>query len=278
MNKSKGILGVCAFAFGSNLLLFFVKLYVGLSANSISIFSDAVNNLFDSLSGLLTLICLAAVIKMTDVSTRCIVGKTEQLLSFIMAIIVAAAGFYFAYSSAERLMYPTPVWYAEKYLIMLVMTAVAKLLMWFIYKKWAEKVDSPIIKVMSVDCVLDFFITAVTVLTLILSKYESYSIDAIAGLLISTVIVISAVKLIISQAGKLINYVSPEKRSEVTEALERLDGKAELSGVTYYTDTDHTAAYIKIKTEYSAELSDTLEKVKIDCQKNAGIDVYFIKI
>lgn len=278
MNKSKGILGVCTFAFGSNLLLFFVKLYVGLSANSISIFSDAVNNLFDSLSGLLTLICLAAVMKMTDASTRCIVRKAEQLLSFIMAIIVAVAGLYFAYSSAERLMYPTPVWYAEKYLIMLIMTAVAKLLMWFIYKKWAKKADSPIIKVMSVDCVLDFFITAVTVLTLILSKHESYSIDAIAGLLISTVIVISAVKLIISQAGKLINYVSPEKRNGVAEALERLDGKAELSGVTYYTDTDHTAAYIKIKAEYSSELSDTLEKVKTDCKENADIDVYFTKI
>lgn len=273
MNKPKEILKVCAFAFGSNLLLFLVKLYVGLSANSISIFSDAVNNLFDSLSGLLTLVCLAAVMKATDISTKGIVGKAEQLLSLMTAIIVCITGFYFAYSSVERLMYPTPVWYAEKYLIMLLLTAAAKLLMWLIYRIWSKKADSPIIKVMSVDCVLDFFITSVTVLTLILSKYETYSIDAIAGIVISTVIVVSSVKMTVSQAKKLINYVSLERRDEVAKAIENIE---QVENVTYYVDDEHTSAYIKLKARTFEGLENEIESVKNDCKKNADIDVFFL--
>lgn len=275
MKKQNGILGVCVFAFGSNLILFFVKLYIGLSANSISIFSDAVNNLFDSLSGLLTFVCLAIVMKATDISTRSVVRKTEQLLSLIMSIIVAFAGFYFAYSSLERLMYPTPVWYTEKYLIMLIITAIAKIAMWLVYRLWSKKVTSPVISVMSFDCILDFFITSVTVLTLILSKNESYSFDAIFGILISTVIVISAVKMMISQAGKLINYVSLDRRKAVEEALSVLEGEVTVETVTYYSDEDHTNAYIKIKSSEYEKIKDKLEQVKTDCMKNANIEVFF---
>ena len=54
----------CAAAFVLNVALFSVKLYVGLCANSISIYSDAVNNMFDSLSG------LAAFIRFFDYRAR----------------------------------------------------------------------------------------------------------------------------------------------------------------------------------------------------------------
>lgn len=277
MKKQNGILGVCAFAFGSNLALFLIKLYVGLCANSISIFSDAVNNLFDSLSGLLTFVCLAAVLKATDLSTRSVVRKSEQLLSFIMAIIVALTGFYFAYTSLERFMYPTPVWYAEKYLIMLSMTAAVKLVMWFIYRLWAKKISSPVIKVMSFDCVLDFFITGVTILTLILSKNEGYSFDAIFGLVISTVIVISAVKMIISGGSQLINYVSRDKRAEVEKLLGKLGDGIKPESVTYYTDGDSVSAYIKIEEQDMERAAENIEKVKNDCKEITDIDLIFVQ-
>lgn len=275
MKNEKGILGVCSFAFGSNLILFFVKLYVGLCSNSISIFSDAVNNLFDSLSGLLTLICLAAVMRSSAASLKSTVKKTEQLLSFVMAVIVACAGFYFAYSSLERLMYPTPVWYTEKYLVMLVMTAVAKLLMFAVYRLWGKKISSPVLKVMSVDCVLDFFITSVTVLTLLLSKNESYAFDAVFGVVISTVIVVSSVKMIISEAGKLINFVSKPRRDAAENALKQLGDGIDLESFVYVFEDEQVNLYVKIE---QAKLTDSalLEKAKSDCKTDADINVEFM--
>ncbi len=274
MKSEKGILGVCTFAFGSNLILFFIKLYVGLCSNSISIYSDAVNNLFDSLSGLLTLVCLAAVMRSAS-SAKSTVKKTEQLLSFIMAVIVACAGFYFAYSSLERFIYPTPVWYAEKYLVMLILTAVAKLAMFVVYRLWGRKIHSPVLKVMSVDCVLDFFITSVTVLTLLLSKNESYAFDAVFGVVISTVIIVSAVKMIISEAGKLINFVPKDKRDEVQNALKQLGEGIGADSLMYISNGEQVDLYIKIEPT-AFENRELLEKVRNDIKNETDINATFL--
>ena len=76
----------CAVAFALNVALFSVKLYVGLCANSISIYSDAVNNMFDSLSGLAAFICFAALLSSSSEGTRAIIKKAEQFFSFVMSV------------------------------------------------------------------------------------------------------------------------------------------------------------------------------------------------
>ena len=75
----------CAAAFALNVALFSVKLYVGLCANSISIYSDAVNNMFDSLSGLAAFICFAALLSSSSEGTRAIIKKAEQFFLRAMA-------------------------------------------------------------------------------------------------------------------------------------------------------------------------------------------------
>lgn len=205
MNKNKTTLCVCFVAFLVNAVLFFVKLYIGLRTNSISIYSDSLNNLFDSLSGLLTLVSLILIVRKAASSEE-IIKRSEQLFSFVMSVAVALAGFYFAYSSLERLMYPAPVWYTPLYLVMLAVTAAVKIFLFFFYRTFYKKTASPVIKVMSVDSILDFFITAVTVLTLYISGKGSFSFDAIFGILISVLIIVSAVKLIISNAKEIIGF------------------------------------------------------------------------
>lgn len=70
----------CAAAFALNVALFSVKLYVGLCANSISIYSDAVNNMFDSLSGLAAFICFAALLSSSSEGTHAINQKSGAVL------------------------------------------------------------------------------------------------------------------------------------------------------------------------------------------------------
>lgn len=124
----------CAAAFALNVALFSVKLYVGLCANSISIYSDAVNNMFDSLSGLAAFICFAALLSSSSEGTRAIIKKAEQFFSFVMSVIILLTGLYFAYNSLERLFYPTPISYLTRYLVMLIVTVAVKFVMFFAYR------------------------------------------------------------------------------------------------------------------------------------------------
>ena len=204
MKDRKFILSAGVFAFVCNLLLFGVKLYVGLASGSISIYSDGINNFFDSVSGALAVCSMAALAKVQNENAERIVTRTQHLLSFVMSVVVAISGFYFAYNSLERFVYPTPVNYMEKYLWLIVGTTVVKLIMIFVFRFLGKKAESSVIKVMAVDGVLDFFVSAVTVLTLVLTKSGGYAYDAVCGLVIGVIIMVGAIRLVISSVKAII--------------------------------------------------------------------------
>lgn len=208
----------CAAAFALNVALFSVKLYVGLSANSISIYSDAVNNMFDSLSGLAAFICFAALLSSTSEAARAIIKKSEQFFSFVMSVIILLTGLYFAYNSLERLFYPTPISYLTHYLVLLMITVAVKLIMFFAYRGVYRVTGSPIIKVMAADSLLDCFITLATVMSLTVSQYAEFAIDAVFGIVISIALIISALKLAKKSGAVMLDFVGSEKREE-TEAF-----------------------------------------------------------
>ena len=267
MVRNKALCAALAVAFSANLILFFVKLYIGLRTNSISIYSDAVNNLFDSLSGLITLIFMSVIIKRSGSSSGKTVEKGEQLFSMLISITVTLAGLGFGYTAFERLMYPTPVWFTYGYAFMLAGTAAAKMILYFVYDIFFKKSHSPVIKVMRYDCILDFFITAVTVVTLIVSKFGLYALDAVAGIIISAAMVITAVKLVISSGKLLVNYVSPETREILTGLL-----PDSVRIVTFETTSSGITAFL------SGELpQEDLSALRRECLEKAGVEIFTVK-
>lgn len=204
IKDKKYLLSAGAFAFVCNLLLFAVKLYVGLASGSIAIYSDGINNFFDCLSGALAFGSIVALGKIQNEDGERVVKRTQNLLSFVMSVIVAFSGFYFAYNSLERFVYPTPVNYMTKYLWLISGTTFVKFLMIFVFRFLGKKADSPVIKVMAVDGILDFFVSGVTVLTLVLTKSGGYAFDAVSGLVIGIIITVGAVRLVISSVRAII--------------------------------------------------------------------------
>lgn len=271
--KNKAVIPVCLVAFLVNFLLFAVKFYVGLSVNSISIYSDGINNFFDSLSGVLSLVCFYLAFKNADLSSKARNEKTEQFLSFLLSVIVVAAGFVFAYNSAERLMYPTPVWFTFKYLWILVATAAVKLLMFVFFRCKNKKLESEVLNVMSVDSLLDFFITAVTVVTLIVSQKGTYSIDSYCGILISVLIIISGVKMTLSGIKNLLNLASENEREKIQKILFECGVNKENAQLEFSFGSERLA-YLKPDDEIETE---SLALIKKQVYEQTGIKMYIVK-
>lgn len=251
--------------------MFFTKLYIGLSANSISIYSDGINNLFDCLSALISLLCLSFLASRRDISSKSYISKTEDLLTFIISVIIAFTGFYFAYSSVERLMYPTTVSYRTKYLYILIATAVAKLFMFAVLKTLNQKGNSDILRVMSVDCILDFFITSVTVMTLLISTYGTYAADALCGVVISVVITVSAVKTMLTSCRKLVGYLKADERENFFQSLYEVLEENCVTDVKFAIGKNKTEAFV-----YTAGYKVVSEKNLEEISKKTGITVYII--
>ncbi|MGN0468510.1 MAG: cation diffusion facilitator family transporter [Acutalibacteraceae bacterium] len=275
MKREKSVLKVCAFGAGVNLILFFIKLYVSLTSNSISIFSDSINNLSDCLSCVLSAVCMAAALKLAEKGTAYLVSKIEQVLSFILAIVVFAVGCGFAYSSIERFMYPTPVWFAVRYFIVVAVTAVIKLLMFFYYRKKARQTDSPVIRVMAADSLLDTGITVVTLITFTMTNFTKYTVDAAAGLFISIFIIIQAVRLIKGSLFGVLNFVPEEKRLAVESTAEEISGH-KVHEISYSVDSEkEISAYITLdgENEINRELA---EKIANACLEKTGIKAHIV--
>ena len=204
ISNKKYVLTAGVFAFWCNTVLFLLKLYVGLSSNSISIYSDGINNLLDSLSGVLATVCFLWAVRRTEDNKEKVLMRTEALVSFIMSIAVAFSAFYFGYNSLERFMYPTPVWYTHKYFVIILFTLWAKINMLIVFFLVKKKAASPITKVFAFDGMLDVFISAVTLLTLVLAKSGTYSADAVIGVIISIFMITGSIKLLVSSVKKII--------------------------------------------------------------------------
>jgi cation diffusion facilitator family transporter len=265
----------CAAAFALNVALFSVKLYVGLSANSISIYSDAVNNMFDSLSGLAAFICFAALLSSTSEAARAIIKKSEQFFSFVMSVIILLTGLYFAYNSLERLFYPTPISYLTHYLVLLMITVVVKLIMFFAYRGVYRDTGSPIIKVMAADSILDCFITLATVMSLTVSQYAEFAIDAVFGIVISIALIISALKLAKKSGAVMLDFVGSEKREETEEIFSSLG--VEVEYITYRRTGTETEAFVKpVFPENSDE--DKITQTLVTACKEKGLTLHILKI
>ena len=243
MRQTRAVCSVCLGVFIVNFILFGVKLYIGLASNSISIFSDSVNNLFDSLSVLLTFAVLRLMLHCTDKNTASMLHKSEQLFSFLISIIIVFTGLYFAYSSLERFMYPTPVWYTGLYLGVLIATALVKLALFFFLRTKNKAVGSPVLRMVGFDSLLDFFISCVTVLTLLLSGADHFSFDALAGLMISIAITAPAVKMLRDSGAALINFVPTATREAVNEILDAAGAGEELLYIRYLRVGGETEGY-----------------------------------
>ncbi len=204
-----------------NLTLFFVKFGIGMSANSISIYADSLNNLLDSVGCAVGLAGLRLVRLGATRTHPFGFGRAEKITDFVISVSVCIAAFYFGYMSLQRLMYPVPVWYTTTYVLILGMTVLVKAVMAFVNLSGAKKLSSGTLRAMGIDCVLDFFITLSTVAALIMSGRSGYSFDGLAGIAVAVVMMAEGVKLVAGNVSELIGKKDEKLCSEALKILEK---------------------------------------------------------
>lgn len=222
MIKSNKGLQISAVLIAVNFVLFTVKLYVGLSVSSLSIYTDAMNNMLDCVTGLVALAGFVFLSKSKNKKYPFGFGRAEDMVSFVMSALIIVAGCAFAYSSLERIFYPTPVAYSMKYVYLICITAAVKLVLALYLKKQTAAVSSDIVKSMYFDSLLDFFITLSVILSFTLSVYTGITTDGIVGLVISVLIAVNGVRLLIPSVTQLMGRRKDKMCDEAKAFIEKL--------------------------------------------------------
>lgn len=277
ISKQKNKILICSGAGIVNLILFFVKIYIALSSNSISIYVDSLNSLAD------TFICIMAVIGFNIAAIKPNekypfgYGKTEDLIDFILSLVILFTGCAFVYSSLQRLMYPVPVWFSPIYAVIIAVTALVKLVMAFVYRAFNKKNNSSVIKNLSVDSILDFFVSACIVVSFTLTTVFGYAIDSIMGLIASLIIIVSGIKALISVCERIIGKKDIEFTNKAFEILSRNDIKIVKLECHSYGEHKIINAEIKADLDSTNDIASLLSNLKdqINEQLNASLFVTF---
>lgn len=189
------------FGFIVNLALFFVKLYVGISSNSLSIYCDAVNNLADVFSCAVVFGGFVLTLKLSERKG----AKVQALLSFVIGLVVVFTGLMFVYNGTERLLYPVQVSYSKIFAAIVIATIIVKILMAAVYYFINKKTPSPVFKTLVLDSVLDTSVTIMAFLGFSLIEKVNFAVDGIFGIVIGLIVAAGAVKTVFEQAKFLIN-------------------------------------------------------------------------
>lgn len=193
-----------------NIFLSIVKLIVGLIANSISIVSDALNNITDIGSSLVTMIGFKLSQKSSDKDHPWGHGRMEYITGFIVDMLIILVGFELFKSSIDKIIHPELPNINTITIILLVVAIFAKLWLFLFYKKIAKIIDSAALKGASYDSISDTISTTAVLASAIVAKFASVSIDGFVSLLVSIFILITGFKATKEMIDMLIG-TAPDK-------------------------------------------------------------------
>lgn len=204
-----------------NVVLFSVKLFIGLASNSISILSDAMNNFGDVFACAIGIISFVMLKKRSDALSFGY-GRMEYVADFLMAIIVCCVGGGFLYTAIERLVLTYLLTFTWRYFIIIAVTAVIKVGMGFFYLVRNKHTASGVLRASATDSFIDAGVTAMTLLGYLLNRYAKLRIDAIFGIVISVFMLLNGIKLLVSSVKVLLGErIDDQERIRIIEICEK---------------------------------------------------------
>lgn len=225
MDRSTQIIRTSWIGIVANILLAGFKAAVGLLASSVAIVMDAVNNLSDALSSVITIIGTKLSGRPADRKHPFGFGRIEYFSAIIIAVIVLSAGFTSLIESAKKIFYPSQPEYTTTTLIVIVVAIIVKLLLGRFVKKQGEQLNSDALIASGADALFDAVITLATLVSAGIMLLWGFSLDGILGVLISIVIIKAGVEMLSSPINELLGTsISAELANQIKKEVSDFEG------------------------------------------------------
>ena len=244
----------------SNIVLAGFKAVVGLLANSIAIISDAVNNLSDALSSIITIVGTKLAGKAPDKKHPYGYGRIEYMTSLIVSAIVLYAGITALIESIKKIFNPETPDYSTITLIILIAGIIVKFILGLYVKKKGKDVNSDSLVASGTDAFNDGILSISVLLSAIIFMIFHINLEAYVGVLVSIFIVKAGLELIKESVDNMLGVriesnLAKSIKKEVTKEKD-VQGAYDLVLNDYGPDKYLGSIHI--------EVSDTLSVADID--------------
>ena len=259
-----------------NVLLFSVKLAIGLILSSLAVTADAFNNLSDAASSIISFVGVKMAGKPADAEHPFGHGRIEYIAALIVSFLVIEVGFTFFKSSISKIIHPEEITFDHVPFIILILSIRVKLWMAFFNNKLGKRIDSKVMLATAADSLGDVITTSATVISIVICHFTSINVDAIAGLIVSGIVIWSGVSIAKDTLEPLIGQRVPselyQKITDMVESYEGIVGAHDLIVHNYGPNRSMATIHAEVPNDVSIEAShEIIDRIERDAKKELNI-------
>ena len=251
------IIGIVA-----NVFLAAFKAVVGLLSHSIAIVLDAVNNISDAGSSLITIIGTKLAGKAPDKKHPFGYGRVEYLSAMIISVIVLYAGVTSLTESVKQIIHPETPDYSQAALIIVGVAVAVKIVLGRYVKSVGERVNSDSLVNSGADAMLDSVISASTLVAAAVYIFFGVSLEAFLAAVISLVIVKSGIDMLRETISSILGERNDSELAanikETVRSFPEVKGAYDLVLNNYGPDSWNGSVHIEVEDKLSADMLDKL--------------------
>ena len=276
MDRSSQIIRTSWIGIVANVLLAAFKAGVGVISNSVAIVMDAVNNLSDALSSVITIVGTKLSQRPADRKHPFGFGRIEYFSAILIAVIVLSAGITSFIESVKKIFDPTEPSYTKVTLIVIVVAIIVKLVLGRYVKRKGEQLKSDALIASGSDALFDAVITLATLISAGVMLIWNVSLDGILGTLISAVIIKAGIEMLASPVNELLGTsISAEFASQIKKEaseFEGVHGVYDLILHNYGPDVKIGSLHISVYDTMSAhDIHGLTRKISMQMHERHGI-------
>ena len=203
-----------------NILLFSGKLTAGLLSGSIAIIADAVNNLSDAGSSVITLFGFKMAASKPDSDHPYGHGRMEYISGLLVSILILFMAYELIKTSIDKIIHPEPITATWITVLILVVSILTKFYMFFYQRGVSRKISSAALKATATDSISDTVATGVVLLSSLAGIFLNWNIDGYCGILVGLFIVYSGIQAIKETISPLLGQApDPELVEEIRNVM-----------------------------------------------------------
>lgn len=274
--REKTIVRTSAVGISANVLLAGFKAVVGLVSNSIAVILDAVNNLSDALSSVITIIGAKLGAKQPDKKHPLGYGRIEYLSSMLVAALVLYAGITALVESIKKIINPEVAQYSTVSLIIIAVAIAVKLVLGAYVKRQGRKVNSSALVASGSDASFDAILSASVLASAIIQIIWSISLEAYVGVVIAAFIIKAGIEMMVETLNDIIGK---REDAETVRELKRIIceedqvlGAYDLTLFNYGPDRNYASVHIELPDTMKVDEVDLItRRIQLDVLHKTGI-------
>ena len=248
----------------TNIMLVVFKMIVGILSNSIAVILDAVNNLSDALSSVITIVGAKLAGKAPDRKHPLGYGRVEYLTSMIVAAIVLYAGITSLVESIKKIIHPEKAEYSVVLVVIIAVAVIVKLLLGTFVKKRGQSVNSGALVASGSDALFDAILSASVLASALFYMFFHISLEAFVGVAIAVFIIKAGMEMLIETLDDILGKRADKelvlKVKKLINEEETVRGAYDLIINNYGPNKNIASVHVELPDTMTVEEVDNLTR------------------